>query len=287
MYHTFRLTRREKPQPRSQLRPPNPNPVAQKSSHNTESSALIALFETSANDNTVASTSEISDMSIAWSCVARDGIVIAEAGSDDGNGKVIRTAKSISSKQPTCGWEVALSLQHAPYRGIKFHVHEATGDNNTILIWSFCCVYNSKDTRQECAKAFLSKLVTITAPLRCMPWWREGAALSAQASFAPSLLQLMESAERDYKVSCLKQRVEETRAIMQRNIEAVLDRGEKMEDLEVQAEELKQKTSVFKKKCRQLKKFQMQQHAKHGYMMGTAITVVGGLIIVPPLIAMI
>ena len=29
MYHTFRLTRREKPQPRSQLRPPNPNPVAQ------------------------------------------------------------------------------------------------------------------------------------------------------------------------------------------------------------------------------------------------------------------
>ena len=229
----------------------------------------------------------MSEMSIAWSCVARDGIVLAEAGFDDEKGRVIRTANSISSKKPTCGWEVALSLQNAPYRGIKFHVHEATGDNDTILIWSFCCVYNSKGTRQECAKAFLSKLVTITEPLRCMPWWREGAALSAQTSFAPSLLQLMESAERDYNVSCLKQRVEETRAIMQRNIAAVLERDEKIEDLQVKAEDLNQMSSVFKKKCRKLKKFKMQQNAKHGYLMGTAVTVVGGMIIVPPLIALI
>lgn len=228
----------------------------------------------------------MSEMSIAWSCVARDGIVLAEAGFDDEKGRVIRTANSISSKKPTCGWEVALSLQNAPYRGIKFHVHEATGDNDTILIWSFCCVYNSKGTRQECAKAFLSKLVTITEPLRCMPWWREGAALSAQTSFAPSLLQLMESAERDYEVSCLKQRVEETKAIMQRNIEAVLERGEKIEDLEVQAEQLNQMTRVFKKKTRQFRRFKMRQNAKYGIMLGTAVTGVG-IIVVPPLIALL
>ena len=34
--------------------------------------------------------------SIAWSCVARDGIILAEAGSDDGKGNVIRTAQKIS-----------------------------------------------------------------------------------------------------------------------------------------------------------------------------------------------
>jgi hypothetical protein len=226
-------------------------------------------------------------MPIAWSCVARDGIILAEAGSDDGKGRVIRTANSISSKKPTCGWEVALSLQNAPYRGIKFHVHEATDDNDTILIWSFCCVYNTKDTSQEFAKAFLSRLVTITEPLRCLPWWREGAALSAQPSFAPYLLQLMKSAEGDYKVLCLKRLVDETKAIMQRNIEAVLEKGDNIENLQAEAEELNKMSSVFRKNCRKMKKFQMHQHARHGYVMGTAITVAGGIIIVPPLIALI
>ncbi len=247
-----------------------------------------ALFETLANDNqTVALTSELSGMPIAWSCVARDGIVLAEAISDDGKGRVIRTAKSISSKKPTCGWEVALSLQNAPYRGIKFHVHEVTDDNDTIIIWSFCCVYNSKGTSQEFAKDFLSRLVTITEPLRCLPWWREGVALSAQPSFAPSLLQMMERAERNYKVSCLKRHVEETKAIMQRNIEAVLEKDEKIKNLQAKAEVLSQMSSVFKNQCRHLKEFEMQQQARHGYMMGMAITVASAIIILPPLIALI
>ena len=226
-------------------------------------------------------------MPIAWSCVARDGIILAEAGSDDEKGSVIRTAKKISSMKSTCGWEkTTRSLQNAPYRGVKFHLHEADDDNNKTLVWSFCCVYNSKSMSADCANAFLSKVVGITEPLRCLPLWREGAALSAQPSFAPSLLQLMESAERDYEVSCLKQRVEETKAIMQRNIEAVLERGEKIEDLEVQAEQLNQMTRVFKKKTRQFRRFKMRQNAKYGIMLGTAVTGVG-IIVVPPLIALL
>ena len=226
-------------------------------------------------------------MPIAWSCIARDGIILAEAGSDDGKGGVIRTAKKISSMKPTCGWEkTTRSLHNAPYRGIKFHLHEADDDNDKMLIWSFCCVYNSKSMSVDCAKAFLSKVVGITEPLRCLPVWREGAALSAQPSFAPTLLLHMECAEQDYKVSCLKQRMEETKAIMQSNIEAVLERGEKIEDLEVQAEQLNQMTRVFKKKTRQFRRFKMRQNAKYGIMLGTAVTGVG-IIVVPPLIALL
>jgi hypothetical protein len=140
-------------------------------------------------------------MPISWSCVARDGIILAEAGSDDGSSSVIRTAKKISSVKPTCGWEeTTRSLQNAHYRVIKLHLYVADDDNGELLVWSFCCVYKSKGTSAEIVKAFLSRLVTITEPLRCLPLWREGAALSAQPSFAPSLLQLMESAEDDYKV---------------------------------------------------------------------------------------
>jgi hypothetical protein len=220
-------------------------------------------------------------MPITWSCVARDDIILAEAGSNDEKGSVIRTAKKISSMKPTCGWEVTRSLQNAPFRGIKFHLHETDDNNHKMLVWSFCCVYNSKSVSQECAKAYLSNLVFITEALRCLPSFREGPPLSAQRSFAPILLQQMENAERIYKLSSLNQRVEETRAIMQRNIEAVLDRGEKIDHLENEAEELNQMSRVFKKKSRQVKRYQMLQNAKYGYVLGTAITAGVAIIALP------
>ncbi|KAL3811744.1 hypothetical protein ACHAXA_005714 [Cyclostephanos tholiformis] len=222
-------------------------------------------------------------MPITWSCVARNDIILAEAGSDDGKGSVTRTAKKITSMTPTCGWEMTRSLQNAPYRGIKFHLHETECDNDKMIVWSFCCVYNSKRISQECAKAYLSKLVFITEALRCLPSFREGPPLSAQRSFAPILLQQMEDAERIYKLSSLNQRVDETRAIMQRNIETVLEKGEKIENLEKEAEELNHMSKVFKKKSRQWKRYQMLQNAKYGFVMGTAITA-GVTILAIPLV---
>lgn len=227
-------------------------------------------------------------MPISWSCVSRDGIILAEAGADDGKGSVIRTAKKINSMSPTCGWEMTRSLAEYPYRGIKFHVHEVDDEYpDRILIWSFCCVYNTKTTTEDFAKTFLTKLVYITECLRGMPWWREGKTLSAQASFAPTLKQQMDSAERDYKLSSLNQHVEEMKLMMQANIEAVLERGEKIEALEDKAEELDMMAKVFKKRSRQLKRYQLWQHAKHGGLVGAAITGITGVICVPPLIALL
>lgn len=242
--------------------------------------------------------------SIAWSCVSRDGIILAEAGSDDGKGSVIRTAKKISSMKPTCGWEKTRSLKDAPYRGIKFHVHEVVDDDDDecgvgsyardqvdhpdkIIIWTFCCVYDSKRTTEDCAMAFLTKIVFITEPLRDMPWWREGALLSAQPSFAPTLQQQMADAESAYKLAIMKQHVEETKLIMAKNIESVLERGEKMEELEASAEELNQMARIFKKKAKKVKRFKMWQNAKHGIMVGTAVTGAVGVVVVPTLIALL
>ena len=250
-------------------------------------------------------------MPIAWSCVSRDGIILAEAGSDDGKGSVIRTAKKISSMKPTCGWEKTRSMKDAPYRGIKFHVHEVVDADDVysegggggagssgniagqreqtdkIIMWTFCCVYDSKRISEECAMAFLTKIVYITEPLRDMPWWREGALLSAQPSFAPTLQQQMVDAESAGKLAIMKQHVEETKLIMARNIESVLERGEKIEELEASAEELNQMARVFKKKAKQVKRFKMWQNAKHGVMLGTAVTGAVGVVVVPTLIALL
>ena len=228
-------------------------------------------------------------MSISWSCVARDSIILAEAGADDGKGSVVRTAKKISTMKPTCGWEMTRSLADYPYRGIKFHVHEVDdmGNIDRVIIWSFCCVYNSKTTNEECAKNFLSKLVFITEALRIQPWWREGMTLAAQVSFAPTLKQLMDSAERDYKLSTLNQHVEEMKLIMQRNIEAVIEKGVQIDDLENKAEELDMMSKVFKKNARKVKRYQLSQSAKHGMLLGGLITGVTGVVCVPPLIALL
>jgi hypothetical protein len=212
-------------------------------------------------------------------------------------------AKKISSMTPTCGWEKSRTMKDAPYRGIKFHVHEVVDADDDyddgglgigsckypdkIIIWTFCCVYDSKRVSEDCAMAFLTKIVYITEPLRDMPWWKEGTLLSAQPSFAPTLQQQMEDAEGAYKLAIMKQHVEETKQIMARNIESVLERGEKMEALEASAAELNQMARVFKKKAKQVKRFKMWQNAKHGVMLGTAVTGAVGVVVVPTLIALL
>ncbi|KAL7536425.1 hypothetical protein ACHAXR_011973 [Thalassiosira sp. AJA248-18] len=229
-------------------------------------------------------------MSIAWSCVARDGCILAEAGSDDGKGSVVRTAQKICRMKPTAGWEKTRSMKDAPYRGLKLHLHEAADTNDVdgqIIIWTFCAVYDSKKTTEECVKAFLTKILYVTEPFRGMPWWREGEVLSAQPSFAPTLQQQMESAEQDGRMAMLNQHVDETKAIMASNIENILERGERIEDLEEESKELSQMSRVFKKKAKQVKRFKMWQNAKHGVMVGTAVTGAVGVIVIPPLIALL
>mmetsp|Transcript_6219 Transcript_6219/g.11359 ORF Transcript_6219/g.11359 Transcript_6219/m.11359 type:complete len:237 (-) Transcript_6219:594-1304(-) len=236
-------------------------------------------------------------MTIAWSSVARDGTILAEAGSDDSKGRVVRTAQRISRMNPTAGWEKTHSWKDAPLKGIKFHLHEVAnpdadgfqqsdGDDK-IMIWTFSCVYDSKQTSEQAAKAFLTKIVYVTEALRGMPWWREGDTLSAQASFAPTLQQQMESADRTGQMSMMNQHVEETKQIMASNIENILDRGARIEDLDEESQQLNMMSRVFKKKAKQLKRAKMMQNAKHGAMVGTAVTGVVGVIVIPPLIALL
>lgn len=233
---------------------------------------------------------------ICWSCVQRDGIILAEAGCDDGSTRIIKAAQKITKMKPTAGWEVSRSFSirssYNPYRGIKFHLHEPVGElddrpSDDILTWAFCCVYNTNECSEETAKAFLTKLVFVSEPLRGMPWWREGGTLSAQPSFAPTLQQQMENVEQLDKLAMMQQHVDETKAIMQSNIENILKRGEKIEDLQEEAHNLNAAAKVFKKNAKKVRRFKMLQNAKHGVILGTAVTGVVGVCVIPPLIALL
>jgi vesicle-associated membrane protein 4 len=97
----------------------------------------------------------------------------------------------------------------------------------------------------------------------------------------------MENVEQISKIAMMHQHVDETKAIMQTNIENILERGERIEELQEVANSLNKAAKVFKKKAKKVRRFKMMQDAKHGVVVGTAIAGVVGVVVIPPLIALL
>ena len=66
--------------------------------------------------------------------------------------------------------------------------------------------------------------------------------------------------------------VEEVRAIMERNVEMILDRGERLEDLDKKSEELSTATGMFRKQARKLKRWHLMNQVRFGLAVGTIVT---------------
>ena len=133
---------------------------------------------------------------------------------------------------------------------------------------------------------FLCK-VYITLPLREDVSWREGELLCAQATFAPILLQKMQQVDEQGRLAMVNNKVNTTKEIMRENIELALKNDEALDALKNQSEELNVMAKQFKKRSKDIKKFKMWQNAKHGIMIGTAVTVATAVIVVPPLVALL
>mmetsp|Transcript_20411 Transcript_20411/g.51946 ORF Transcript_20411/g.51946 Transcript_20411/m.51946 type:complete len:251 (+) Transcript_20411:112-864(+) len=213
---------------------------------------------------------------ITWSAVQRDGITLAECGEDNHGGAVLALAKKILSKKPSPGWEFDKSGKLA---AVKFHVHESS------TVWTACCVYVQGAIPEIQAKGFLEKIILLSEPLRMEPAWRTGGMLAAQDSFAPTLLQRMEQANSGGKIAMVSQQVNEVKEVMSNNIEMLLERGQKLEDLEDKATFLGKMSQQFHKGARSARRFQMWQQAKFGMATGTAVTVGVAAVSVPPLVA--
>jgi len=66
--------------------------------------------------------------------------------------------------------------------------------------------------------------------------------------------------------------VEEVRAIMERNVEMILDRGEKIDQLNAKSDQLSEATQAFKKQARKLKRWHLMNQVKWGVAVGTLVT---------------
>ena len=183
-------------------------------------------------------------------------------------------------KKPSPGWE--FEKGHA-LRAAKFHVH-AKGAGGSELVWAVCCVYDSNFS-ELLARGFLEKLLFLTEPLRDTPQWQSGGTLAAQDSFAPTLMQRMEQANSMGKTAMVSQKVDEVKAIMHDNIDLLLERGQKLEDLDEKATALGKASKAFHKGARTAKRFQLWQQAKFGVVVGTAVTVGVAAIVAPVVVA--
>jgi len=227
---------------------------------------------------------------IVWSAITRNDIILVEAGEDDGTEKVIGLAQKMMKQKPTPGWEFKRTKG---LRGIKFHVYDHADDrldgsgNSSRILWIFACIADSS-LEEDQQKSFLEKLVYLTEPLRNDDYlWREGDLLACQATFGPLLQQRMEQVGYQGKLAMVNQNLNTTKEIMARNINMLLERGETLEELDEKATELSAMSKQFKKRADQVKRFEMWQNAKHGLMIGTAVTAGVAVITVPPLIALL
>lgn len=217
-------------------------------------------------------------MPILWACCARNGVLLAEAGSvHAAAGAVGKLATTIVAKKPTAGWEFA-SL--SGLKAIKLHLHESRE-----LCWSVCCIHDAHDSQDAAhAKGFLEKLLLMTEPMRETEEWRSGGP-RAGMGFAPTLQQRMEQANSMGRLAMVTDKVNEVKGIMGDNIALLLENQDRVVELENKSADLMQQASVFKKASSSVRKFYMWQNAKFGATVGTAVTAGVAVIAVPPLAA--
>jgi hypothetical protein len=225
---------------------------------------------------------------IHWSCVSRNETILVEAGEDNLDGQVTKIAQEVMRKKPTPGWEFHRPLR-SPLHGVKFHVYEKDDSCNLLTIWTFCCVYDKSSIQLDQAQSFLEKIVALTQIQREEEyrWRHDDTPLAAQESFAPILLQRMEEVSYMGRMAMVNEKVDGVKMQMANNIDLILERGEKLEDLNEEATRLEDLARAFKKSAKKLKRIQMWQNAKHGLVVGTVVTAGVTVLVVPPLVALL
>mmetsp|Transcript_18648 Transcript_18648/g.33816 ORF Transcript_18648/g.33816 Transcript_18648/m.33816 type:complete len:247 (-) Transcript_18648:57-797(-) len=243
-----------------------------------------------------------------WAAVTRNEVVLAEAGGGGGDGftrefhpdqglsdAITKLAQKILQMKPTAGWEFCRGSRSLTktsrnnLHAVKFHFHERAD-----LMWTFICVHDSTQFPTADAKMFLEKIMILTEPLRITEdEWRVGGTLACQDSFAPILFQQMQltmdeiNGGGNARIVALNNHLDETKFIMSQNIDLLLSRGETLEELQMRSDTLTEMSKQFKKQSKKVKRFKMIQNAKHGVMVGTAITAGAAIIIIPPIIALL
>lgn len=228
-----------------------------------------------------------SKQGILWSCLSRNNIIVAAAHTLH-DPRVQHVSQELLRKKPTPGWEFYNNKTFgARLKGLKFHIYEHVEDSEfaeatEFRIWVVGAVYDPALVETQQAKSFIEKIVGISEVFREHDQkWQTGPQYCAQNSFGPILAQRMQEVTYLGKVAMVEHEFESLKRIMSRNIDMIIDRGDKIERLQEESKQLNEMTAVFKKNSKKLKRKMLWQNAKYGLAVGTAVTVGVAAIAVP------
>jgi len=160
----------------------------------------------------------------------------------------------------------------------------STSSRDEPVWWSYCVVFDAAFVPLQ-ARGFLEKMSLLSAPLRESPVWLRGGTLAAQDDFAPTLLARMDQASSGGRIAMVSDRVDEVKLVMADNIELLLHRGDKLDEVDEKARQMSVMARAFQRRARDAKRFQLWQQAKFGLAVGTAVTVGVAVIVLPPVLA--
>ena len=136
------------------------------------------------------------------------------------------------------------------------------------------------------AQAFVQKLVLVLDPLIEKNEATSSAERSRiQANIQPMLERELENANTGLKKFQIENQITEVREIMMQNVEVMLDRQERLDDLEGKSNNLTAATQAFQTGSRKLHRFHLMNQVKWGVAIGTGVTLATAAVVVPIVVA--
>jgi len=270
-------------------------------SADSNSIATTAPFKEEENSDSTTTAEDFSGILLSYIC--RNDVMLVEVraeGCQEYSDFLTQISVGLRGKKATPGWEFfklpILSRKDAPIklRGAKFHIQDYhPEDDEGFCTWSIGCVYDADivsktknlfdQTAPPSVQLFVEHVERESRSFRINDdIWKSGGAWACQHQFAPKLAHIMDDMSWYDKKFERQQDIDKLKDIMHTNINMLLERGEKADDMLNTAKELEEEAKAFKKNCQKVNKALKRKYYTTMALYGSAgATVVTAAVAVP------
>merc|ERR1711862_607786 len=150
---------------------------------------------------------------------------------------------------------------------------------------TYTVVFRQERLSEDRAKAFVQKLQLMLGPAIET---RKGVRTSPQAvdsTIRPALERELERWNFGDRTHRIRNQLQETRAVMTENIEKMLDRSERLSEIEAKSSEMGKAALLFKQKSRSLQRQHLMNQVKFGVVAGSCATAATAVAVLPVVLA--
>lgn len=215
---------------------------------------------------------------IAYVAVSRNEEILAEAvdGSSAMDNAPFKLGRRMVTRAPPPGWDDIRSGKH---RAIRLPIHDIEGCTSYTISFGI-------GFPLERAQAFVQKLALMIEPLIEKRANFSTDSESIESTIYPVLERELDHGNSGENVYQIENQIHEVKSTMLCNVEMMLDRSEKISDLESKSSQMEQATLLFKRKSRRLRRFHLSNQVKWGVAIGTMATAATAAVTIPIVVAL-